>query len=78
MPVTDHPVHEKTKRALDAKYGCYDRKPYEEGYYAPDRIYKEDKTFEIVQTYIPHNLSRSCNFDMSHTDLGCKDCFWSV
>ena len=76
MPVDDHPVHEKTKIGKDFRYGCHNHKPFNKGYYAPDRIYRPDGTFYIVQKFIPFVMSRNCKFDLSRTDPACRDCKW--
>ena len=74
MAVLDHPVHEKVRELAGAKYGCFNRKPYSEGYYAPSRVYKPDGTFYIIQTFIPMVMSRECRYDMSLTDSKCAEC----
>lgn len=73
-PVEEHEVHEKVKHDADYKYGCHNRKPYANDYYAPDRIYRPDGTFYIVQTRIQHAMSRECRYDMSLSDTHCEDC----
>ena len=45
-------AHDKNKKTSDDKPGCYNHGHYADGYYAPDRVYKPDGTFYIVQTYI--------------------------
>ena len=52
MPVEDHPVHEKTKKTGEEKPGCYNRTGFSKGYYAPDRVYRPDGTFYVVQVYL--------------------------
>ena len=74
MPVEDHAVHDKVKHAADYKYGCHNRKEYDTGYFAPDRIYKPDGTFYIVQKRIPYTMSRECRYDMSLSDSHCEGC----
>lgn len=74
-PVDDHPVHEKTKIGKDFRYGCHDHKPFSKGYYAPDRVYKPDGTFYLIQTFIPFVMSRACKYDLKN-DPACRDCKW--
>lgn len=73
-PVEEHEVHEKVKHDADYKYGCHNRKPYVNDYYAPDRIYRPDGTYYVVQTRIQHSMSRECRYDMSLSDSHCQDC----
>jgi len=76
MPVEDHEVHEKVKIAADKRYGCWGKGEcgQSEGYYAPDRIYKPDGTFYIVQTFIPFVMSTDCRYDLHATDQRCTGC----
>lgn len=77
MPVDDHPVHEKTKIGSDFRYGCHNHAPFANGYYAPDRVYRPDGTFYVIQTFIPFVMSKRCNYDLKN-DPACKDCKWST
>ena len=77
MPVDDHPVHPKTKRAADAVYGCHNRKPFSTGYMAPDRVYKPDGTYHIILRRIPFAMSQLCKYDLWHSDWGCLECKWA-
>lgn len=74
MPVDDAPVHELTRIDSASRYKCHNRKPYAPAYYAPDRIYRPDGTFYVVQTRIVHAMSRECRFDMYETDPRCAGC----
>lgn len=78
MPVEDHEVHEKVKIDDSFRYGCNSvRNPNREmkGYFAPDRRYKPDGTFYVVQTRIPYVMSKPCrNFYLWDTDANCRDC----
>ena len=62
MPVLDHEVHESVKIDSNARYGCFNRKPYADSYIANGR--------DIV----PYRMSRECRFDMSLTDVMCEGC----
>lgn len=73
-PVDDHPVHEKTKIGSDFRYGCYNRKPFADGYYAKDRIYRGNGTFYEVLTYIKHVNTTECQYDRYATDPACAGC----
>lgn len=75
MPVDDHPVHEKTKKRGDEKPGCYNRTGYAKGYYAPDRVYRPDGTFYVVQVYLKTSwidYERCPNKDYEE----CRGCTW--
>ena len=75
MPVEDHPVHERVKIDDSTPYGCHSREGFETGYFAPDRRYKPDGTYYVVQTRIPHAMSKSCrNFYLWDTDPRCRGC----
>lgn len=76
-PVDDHEVHEKVKIKANKPYGCKDHKT-SEGYYAPDRIYRPDGTFYIIQTFIPHVLTKNCRYDLRRTDPRCNTCKWKT
>ena len=76
MPVVDHPVHEMTKQAAGHPYGCSNRKPFANGYYTINRIYRPDGAFYTVNTFIPYDMSRDCKYDMSDTDIQCAGCCW--
>ena len=78
MPVEDHEVHEKVRISADDPYGCHSKSTgplRANGYYAPDRRYKPDGTFYIVQEFIRHVTSTSCrNFYIWDTDPRCFGC----
>ena len=75
MPVESHEVHEKVKISADKPYGCSGRKGFGKGYYAPDRKYRPDGTFYIVQTWIPHEMSTACrSFYLWDADPRCSVC----
>ena len=74
-PVEDLPVHEKVKQKAGWKYGCNSSNERADGYYAPDRVYKPDGTFYIVQAYIKNAMSKKCrSFYLWSSDTGCADC----
>lgn len=75
MPVEDHPVHEKTKKTGEEKPGCYNRTGFAKGYYAPDRVYRSDGTFYVVQVYLKTSwidYERCPNSDYEE----CRGCTW--
>lgn len=77
MPVDDHPVHEKTKISSDFRYGCWNRKPFAEGYRAPNRYQTSDgyqAVFNIEAKFIPFVMSRDCKYDLAKTDRACAGC----
>lgn len=77
MPVEEHEVHSKVKEKAGTKYGCFNRKPYMEAYYAPNRKmgssgYEPIFFFERIR--VPHTMSRECRYDMSLKDVKCEGC----
>lgn len=75
MPVEDHEVHEKVKIDNSFRYGCNSIKRTAGMYMAPDRRYKPDGTYYVIQIPIRHVLSTDCrNFYLWDTDGGCTDC----
>ena len=75
MPVEDHEVHEKVRISADKPYGCHSRTGFSKGYYAPDRVYRPNGTFYVVQTFIPHAMSAQCRaFYLWDTDPRCGGC----
>lgn len=74
MPGLDHPVHEKVREKAGAKYGCHNRRQFSKGYWAPQRRFYPDGSFEVVSVRIPHAMSKECRYDKSLADSKCKDC----
>jgi hypothetical protein len=75
MPVEDHAVHEKVKISDSTPYGCHSREGVNTGYFAPDRRYKPDGTFYVIQIRIPHTMSKTCrSFYLWDTDPRCAGC----
>lgn len=80
MPVIDHDVHPSTMKGPDFRYGCWNRKPFEKGYYAPNRFMPKVMQdlialcFRWGAQFIPHRMSLDCRYDMSLTDCACHDC----
>ena len=73
-PVEDHEVHELTRIALGKRYGCHNRGGFAPGYHAPDRRYRPDGTFYVIQVFIPHKMSTACRYDLFETDPRCEGC----
>ena len=67
MPVLDHEVHESVKIDSNARYGCFNRKPYTDSYLAHPWAATGHKDTK-------HRMSRECRFDMSLKDLMCEGC----
>lgn len=74
MPVIDHPVHEKTREGADARWGCWGREQYADGYYAPNRKYRRDGTFCNTLVFIEHTMTKVCKNDISAVDPKCEGC----
>lgn len=74
MPVEDHPVHPKVRIDSTFRYGCHNREPYAEGYYAPDRHYFPDGRFEVRNVSIKRVSTDACQYDRSQHDAACEGC----
>lgn len=74
MPVEDHEIHPSTQRDSSFRYGCHNNPKKSTGYFAPDRRYKPDGTFYVIQVRIPHTMSTKCRFDMYNSDPQCEGC----
>lgn len=75
MPVEDHPVHELTRLAPGAKWGCYNRPArFKPEYPAPNRRYCPDGTFDVVCVAVPFRMSHDCRHDGSLEDPRCAGC----
>ena len=60
MPVEDHPVHEKVKRAEGHHPACFNRAEFQPYYVAMDRVYFPNGKYAHVCVEIPHNMSKLC------------------
>lgn len=57
------------------KYGCHSRKPYAKHYWAPQRIFHSDGSFEVISVRVPHTNSRDCrSFALWDVDPMCIGC----
>ncbi len=74
MAVLEHAVHEKTREAAGAVWGCHNRPDFKPGYWAPDRRYLPDGTFEVILVWVPHFGARECRNDISLSDSKCDGC----
>jgi hypothetical protein len=75
MPVLEHEVHALVRAKDGDVYGCWGRRAFADGYYAPDRRYVEgSEGFEPVIVYLDHRMSTECRYDMSLTDVKCAQC----
>jgi ribosomal protein S27E len=72
MAGLDHPVSPLTV-AKPAYEACQNkqRKP---SYWATDRRYFPDGSYEFVSVRIPDNSSKTCRYDMSQIDSRCEGC----
>lgn len=78
-PAEDHPIHPSTQKGKDFRYGCWNRNPFHDAFYAPNRFagsdgYKPVFRYEAVR--IPFVMSRDCKYDMARTDNSCEGCKW--
>ena len=75
MPVEDHEVHERVKISADKPYSCNSRERFSKSYFAPDRVYRPNGTFYIIQREIEHAMSDRCrNFYLWDADPRCAKC----
>ena len=75
MPADDafSVVHEKTKDT--PRYEACQKKVRKPHYWAPQRIYNPDGSFEVISVRIPDNMSKNCrNYYLWHTDPKCAGC----
>lgn len=75
MPVADHPVHPSTRVGADHRYGCWNREPFANGYFAPSRELEETLEFSMQAKFIPHVMSTDCKYDQPN-DSACEGCRW--
>lgn len=66
MAVLEHEVHEKVKIDSSFRYGCHNRKPFQDSYVAAPW----GNSRQIVKFV----MSRECRFDMSLRDPACEGC----
>lgn len=79
MPVIDHPIHPSTVKDDSFRYGCHTRpakfKPF---YWAPQRRYFPDGSFDMVSVRVPFRMSHDCHSDgengLGREDTGCSGC----
>lgn len=79
MPVLDHAIHPSTQHGPDARYGCWGRSPaFKKSFWAPQRRYFPDGSFDLVSVRIPFRNSHDCRFDgkngRSGEDPKCEGC----
>ena len=79
MPVEEHEVHEKVRQKDDAKYGCHNRQPYAQGYWAKDGFRMEEhegQMYGVQQwVWVDHTMSSECrSFYLWRSDAMCKGC----
>ena len=79
MPVIEHEVHASVVLSEGAKYGCWNRPDrFAKSYWAPNRRFYPDGSFEVISVRIPHNLSHDCRYDGKNGTAGedprCEGC----
>lgn len=79
MPVLDHPVHPSTQIGEDHRYACFNRPDRFKGHYwAPQRRFYPDGSFEMTSVRIPILTSQDCRYDgkggLTGEDPGCEGC----
>ena len=79
MPVLDHEVHAAVIKTGDARYGCWNRPDkFKRSYWAVDRRFYPDGSFDLVSVRVPYTLSHECRYDgkggLSGDDPSCEGC----
>lgn len=79
MPGLDHEVHALVRRADGTKAACWNRpRPKSEaeggGYFAPQRRFFPDGSFEVVPVFIPFRMSTECRYDQKISPEDCAGC----
>jgi hypothetical protein len=67
---------QKPRRVYDAQknpFGCYNRE-ISDGYYVDVRHYKANGTYYMQQEFIPHAMTRECQWSKAHQSDRCKGC----
>lgn len=78
-PVSDHPVHPSTIQKSDARYGCFNRKPYAAGYWVRERTYYPDGRYGFYDRFIEHRLTLDCataRVGEADSHPLCEGCTW--
>lgn len=58
-------------------YGCHNRE-IAAGYFAPQRRFFPDGSFDVISKFISHRMSRDCRYDLRTTDPRCESCKHAV
>ena len=56
------------------KYGCHSRKPFARHYWAPQRVFNPDGSFEIISVRVPFVMSRDCRSFYLWDTAKCAGC----
>jgi hypothetical protein len=76
MPVLDHDVHPSVKIGEDHRYQCWNRPDrFALFYWAPQRIFHADGSFNTIPVRIPILTSHDCRYDgAGRDDPHCAGC----
>ena len=72
MPGEDHDTHELT--VAKSTYTTCQTKQRKPSYWATDRRYFPDGSYEFVSVRVPDTSSTTCRYDMSQNDSRCDGC----
>jgi len=72
MPVDDKPVQERNKQS--PTYEACQNKVRKKSYWAMNRRYYPDGSFDVVSVRIPDVTSTDCKYDFWRTDPQCNGC----
>lgn len=71
MPVVDHPVHPSTRKDTSVPYQCWNRADaFAPHYWAPQRRFYQDGSFDVVSVKIPFRNSHACHHYAGGPGLG--------
>ena len=73
MAVLETNPHALTVRTGTEPWGCSNR-VFAEGYWAPQRRYLPDGSFDMISKFIPHTMSTRCRQENTLTDIRCNQC----
>lgn len=74
LGVTTDQLADAMHKSLAPKpHGCHNR-TMADGYYVQQRVYHEDGTYHLQQTFIPHTMTKGCEWSKTHNSERCNGC----
>ena len=74
MAGLDHEINPRTIEVAGTKWGCHNHPPFKDGYWSPDRVYREDGTYFETKVFIKHAFMDGCKNDHSIASVKCEAC----